>query len=755
MTNRQQYDWTWAHGSVAGPVLALFGTVAVTTVGWAVTRQGGTFPGFAPALVGAVAAFFSVLAGRKRWTATETVVFRSACWLLAGGFSTFTLYVGIRWWSFLAFAVVTVAEFILATGYGPAEIAEPTPEQLARGESFEQKMSRLITELSAGVKFPPSVETEEQWPHRTGYTFHVEFAIGTRHGWWDLVNIQSELAAALRLPPGCPVMARPSRRHQGGALLDVSILNDMATAIDYPPDYSPRSIKDTFPAGLLANKTEALIEVYQSSGLIAGRRGSGKTVLLQGITASALRCVDAVVWHVDLNGGGMSAPWISGYALGLMPEPVLDWVAPSPATALNVARVGAAIAKDRKSFYQSRMIAGDVDVLDVDPGVPEILIIVDEGGEVTGEDADKVALEAAKALRELQRIGRAVCVNVVFSVQRGTGDYVPAQMKKGTALKVCGQVSGEDELAFVFGWKKGLNAEDLTDKGTMFLQRDEGPVTIFKAWRLKPRQIMQIATAVLPLRPKVDPRGRFIGGQLYADRWHHPDVLAWMDGLRAGGDPNANGDTITAAPATPWGNPPPPPGGGGGMGRPVQPIDIDDLPDPVGLVNFGDGLAKLAEITKGIQQQIDAAATTDGETPATRPAMHTGADEVKMLEALFNNSVGDPRTAPPAPPAPADAPADGPPPFTPDIPTDAGRINLPPLDLFVLHQVEISGTAGTRPAVIFEQAKTAGLSNRSKDINESLARLRQMRLAVNRDDVPTRTDFGVWWTPGNVELPGT
>lgn len=529
--NRRGYELSFAHGPISGPINGALAAVILALLG-----RTHLIPAWAPLAlaVGASAAVWVV--GQKRRTPVPNVWFRIVCWTFAAGWATWVLWRGWSGTVVVVLILVTIVAGLIVPAFAfseeervqPARAARPLPAVPRRG--VEGIWTDLIRNV-CGIKEQFTVVKIRDWPRGAGFDLEVEWPAGSRHTWATLKNVQMELAAAARLAPGCTVTAEPSPRHQGATLLHVSTVNNLANTVDFGSDYSSRSIRDEFPIGQYADGEPALIELHQSSGLVAGQRGGGKTVILQVINAQVMRCPDALLWQVDLNGGGMAAACSTPYALGEVDQPAADWVATSPAEAIAMGRIALAIAKDRKRRYQQLMIAQNTDVLPVSADLPAIVIVVDEGGEVTGEDASRDAQEAGRLLREVQRIGRAMCVNVIFSVQRATADYVPTQMKKAVSLSICTRVKDDSELAYLFDWGTALSSRDLMYPGCAYLQRGTGVPRLYKGALMLPKQLADIARATARIRPRLDAAAGVIGGEIYAGRWQAPEARTFLDGL--------------------------------------------------------------------------------------------------------------------------------------------------------------------------------------------------------------------------------
>ena len=117
------------------------------------------------------------------------------------------------------------------------------------------------------------------------------------------------LQQALRLPDACTITAKRAGR-QGSCLIDVMFFNDMHTTYRFPQQWQQRSGRDSISIGLCGDKTHAMVCLYQDSLIVIGKRGGGKTVFLHTLTCWMMQCVDVIVWHADLNGGAISAPWM-------------------------------------------------------------------------------------------------------------------------------------------------------------------------------------------------------------------------------------------------------------------------------------------------------------------------------------------------------------------------------------------------------------------------------------------------------------
>jgi S-DNA-T family DNA segregation ATPase FtsK/SpoIIIE len=730
-----QYNATMSGGTAWGAVNGFLTAFAVALLGSNWNRldrnwgwwhdRFGPFPIWFPMAVAAAAAVAAVLVGNHRGTTASNIRFRAGCWLGAGVWTTVTIHYG---WSVIGFVILTVAAVLAGTLAPAFGTFTPPPQPSMDSGSEITRLTRLINKF-ANIKpeDQPTLQKVRDWePKDAGVTYKAVGAPGTDFSWRTLREIQIRLAAGLGLPEGCPVQSEPAGTTQNEALVMVSTRNYLAEDVWYPMDMTPLTVTEDFPVGRFLDSAPTDVELRQAAGVVVGQRGGGKTMLLHNITASLIRMPDVVVWHIDLNGGGLSAPWTMPVAMGEVQYPGVDWVASTPEEALIMAEVALAIAKDRKRRYAGELVRSDDDVLPVRPGLPKILIIVDESAEVTGEDAKKKAQAVSAALQEVQRIGRAMCVDVFFSVLRGTGDLLPAGIKKQAVLSFCTRVRDESELAFVFDWKSGLDHEALKEPGQMYMQRGSGAVKMFKGFRLKPSMMIAIVHAMQHVRAQaqLDGPALRVAGDAYLQRWQRPDAVAYLAGLRGEDGPDP-GD-----------------GGGGGYGGPPD-------PDPDPYSSGGDpGDDALAEFDAAIRE-IEAGEKPESTRPAApvreaAPAAPAGSIPDDVVQRMLNQIEALPTTeAPLVDPAPAATTLAGP--GLPGGPDQASTRGPVPRRAFIEQLLERAGRDGMRTGDIVRLVMASGLKvRREATIKEDLQALLDAGV-ITRNNPDGGETHGMYW----------
>jgi hypothetical protein len=308
---------------------------------------------------------------------------------------------------------------------------------------------------------------------------------------------------------------------------------------------------------------------------------------------------------------------------------------------------------------------------------------------VLGDDASPIARRAAEALRELQRIGRSMCVHVEFSVQRATSTYVPSDMKKGAALSIAMRCKDDAEISHLLDWS-GLRARDLVSQGSAYIKFNQEDPSLFRTYLTKPKAIEEISRRVETWRPVLDDPGKAIGGQVYARRW---DVLRpWLQTL-AGVQPDAPAAAVATMERPVPGSAEQSQQGWSGFGVP------DEVAEPASEPPAGGGSGG-----GGRPPADDGDVPLGGQLPPWAREVMATIDKIAADPGLVLDAD---RQVPPArtPAAPA-VPADGEPPAGLD-----GRG-------FVLWYIETAGPDGCKTGDVITETMRRGYTRRRQTVQE-------------------------------------
>ncbi|MEU3527543.1 hypothetical protein AB0E62_27355 [Streptomyces sp. NPDC038707] len=525
-------DWDAKHGPVTGSINTGLATLAVGYAGHTLAM-----PWEWAALTAGAGAVGSHIAGRRHKVTNATLALRAAGWLGAGGWCSWAIAQGpwSQWGMGSLLAGVLGLGAAMAGAHHVEEKAEEKrveAEAAARRATLDGKRKQVadewedrIVRVCAGAVV--QIVGVEMWESGGGFSLDGECgAGGTR--WKDIATYRDQLASDARLPEGCGVEVGPGA-HRGAVLIHVSTVNRLIEDVYYPDDYSPLTVNEPAPLGVLRDGAAEGPVNRQASMLVVGQRGSGKTNLLNVMIANQCRMVDSITWVIDLNGGGLALKWMRAWAAAGKPgRPPIDWVADTPEKALAMAAALVRIAKARKVGYQEREIAANDDKLPVDADVPEIRVFNDEGAEVfsTRSRRNDTLRAIADNLIQTLEIARAAAVNETTSGLRATQDVLAdPQILKQSTFKAGMKVADDAELNYFFGYNHNANAEDAPYPGCALVRDGDNQVHPLKVYRMRPSQILDIVKATADRHPELDELSRRAAGEAYEQRWIGTDHL--------------------------------------------------------------------------------------------------------------------------------------------------------------------------------------------------------------------------------------
>ncbi|MFD3416752.1 hypothetical protein [Streptomyces decoyicus] len=509
-------DWQGRHTLNTATATAITSALAASSL----TYVTGVSPAWdlAVAAGGAVGA---AVDGARRGRLGGTLAYRAGLWLAAGGWSSWAAAGGPPWSlpALAALAGAALAGRLSWNGVGRYESAEKlrrrkaaeTAQEAERQERHDAWGAQWKDRLARIAKLEGcKIVAIQPWSANTGYTVEVNLPGGAT--WGQLKRFEDALGSDLRLDEGCGVEVAGGRR-KGTAIIRVSTVNVMAQDVPFPLDLSPTSIDDEFAIGVHRDGTPALGSLAFICGLGIGDTGSGKTNTLNVINAQLLRTVDALVWHIDTTGAGLSLPWLTSWAIdGTHERPVIDWTAHTSDETRAMLTMALQIIEARKRRYQQLMRKANDTKLPARVDVPEIVIVVDETADLPGGIKQQI--------ETVMNTGRAVRVRVKVSSLRATSDSIPVPIKKRAKWRWGMYVTDPEELAYLFSGFQQVDPADAPWPGCGFNAYGTTKPRPFKAFMLDPARMDQIAAAVSARRPVLDEISRSVPhGRYYPSRW--------------------------------------------------------------------------------------------------------------------------------------------------------------------------------------------------------------------------------------------
>lgn len=513
--DRPPADWSLAsRGAVSGAVVGFLGVAAAATAGHLLEVEP-----YWVALVAGAGALGSIVRSMAAGATSPAVVFRLLRVLGAGGWATFTLATQPTREGLLGLAAATVASAAVAPFFetGPAATTAPGRAVVLRkttklAEEWEQ---RILTVANLRV----TIDEVSYWDSQAGYTLYGALPVGATRK--NLESHADALAEAARLPNGCGVEVLGGSK-RGLFVLNVATVNRLTQDVPWADDLEMGSINEPKTLGDYRDSTPVTAKLRETSAVVIGMRGSGKTTVLHGLTWVSGMNRDALTWHMDLNGGGLSQPWLAPWLDGTTDRPAIDWAAGDLEEALAMSEVMLAILKDRKTTYAHLKLDSDSGLMPVGDGLMApvaIQLLLDEGAEaLSPQQRDPLKKQLRDNVEEIQRIGRDGAGNVLASSLRATQDMVAPNIVRQATLRIGMLFEDEAEYNYLYGWSFPYGLDDLHGVGTGFIKTMGAPVRPWKAGNLRPSLIRKGAVHMANHRPDLDAAGVAVGSEVYAGR---------------------------------------------------------------------------------------------------------------------------------------------------------------------------------------------------------------------------------------------
>jgi hypothetical protein len=274
------------------------------------------------------------------------------------------------------------------------------------------------------------------------------------------------------------------------------------------------------PVPLAVSQDEHVLFNLLSPILIVGRRGCGRTMFLEGATASALSCENTLVMHVSLDGpSGLTWPFMAPWIEDPVGERPIAGMAYTDREAKELVGMLIRIAGSRVIRAHRWAAAGRGEKVPASVNGPAIVLVVD--------GFEMASTELTQALLELLKTAGGTRINVVLGTQRVTADVIPDEMLELFGQRVCGRVSEKKDLERLF------RAGDLLDPhtpqaGSGYFAPNPGGQVIEVSWPLfTPNRIAGLVVARYGIGPVVlGSADTAAAGEAYHSLWESADT--WL-----------------------------------------------------------------------------------------------------------------------------------------------------------------------------------------------------------------------------------
>lgn len=501
-----------------------FGGAASATAGTALIGAAADLANISPwwAAAAVAPAVASMVKAHLGGLSMPSVLYRAGCWACAGAWVAHAA-ADTAWTkeSMIALASGGLASYLLSPvlAWRDRSVAEQRRRLLMlsgnqrRIDMWERRLANVCSLKGHAVtRITP-------WDNGFGETVRVSL-VGTGREWKHLKKYEGQLATDGNLPNGCGVAVHPGAT-RGEVELRVTTKDAFNGEYYHPLDDLMRvtSIDDPIRLGRRRDGEPVEVSFRWKRAVMVGPPDSGKTNELRTIIRGILQTNNAVIRIVDLNGGGLAwsflTPWFNGEA----GQPAIDWVGYDDVSAAKLAADTLWECKRRKTAYPHLLMEDDK--LPAGTGKsgdapPAIILIVDEGAEVGGKADSRAAKEAARDIAEIDRIGRAVSVNVVKAYLRGTTDMTGGTANKRLSdTRILMKVTDAVEGSHVFGNdpRMKIDPHDAPHSGCGWYSVGGAPPVAFMGDRTVGQMVRDIAIITAARRPQVYPSPN------YATRW--------------------------------------------------------------------------------------------------------------------------------------------------------------------------------------------------------------------------------------------
>jgi S-DNA-T family DNA segregation ATPase FtsK/SpoIIIE len=305
-------------------------------------------------------------------------------------------------------------------------------------------------------------------------------------------------------------------------LLHVTERDFLAETIPYEDNGELLSIHNPIPIGRYEDGTICELTLREIAVLIVGLRGSGKSNLANVFIAQLTRCVDVLVFCIDMK-YRLAMPWVTPYLGDERHGMAVDWAATDRSEAERMLR----------AFVRgigARAAAGEgEEKIEPEPERPAVFLVIDEiasifgvgtGPKPSSKEATNTMLAALGT--DAVRLGRSEAMDLIAVSQRGnvsmlgTGDF-----KSQFPLRIGLSVQNETEaLSVIPDDKRAAKIlASLKHEGTGLVQWREGRMMRVKFFRITPAQVGEIARRYGPMKPQPEPVLAEALGKDYITRW--------------------------------------------------------------------------------------------------------------------------------------------------------------------------------------------------------------------------------------------
>ena len=331
-----------------------------------------------------------------------------------------------------------------------------------------------------------------------------------------------QIAVHKRLPEDAVYFEKAKGGSAADFVLHVRTRRGPRTDIMLPAENLPQTINRPLALGELDTKRRFELTYREIVVIVIGVRGSGKSNLLNVFIAQLARCVDAVVFMIDLKGGRAARPWMMPWVKNLARRPVIDWLATTreEANLMLDAMLAGIQSRSRRGEGGEKMTPS--------ADLPAIILVCDETAVMTGHGIREAGLSNVKMAQKLAQVvelGRSEAMDALIAALRGNVDVMGS-----TAVKAMSEVriglrvtqASDGQMIFPDDFAAAQALARLRDRGDGLAKvgPDLSPPVHF--YRINEQMIDNIALWAGDIRPEPEAALITAMGEAYEQRWTRP-----------------------------------------------------------------------------------------------------------------------------------------------------------------------------------------------------------------------------------------
>lgn len=344
-----------------------------------------------------------------------------------------------------------------------------------------------------------------------------------------LEDAAEPIAVSKRLDPDAIYFEKPKGGSAADFVMHVRNRSGPRPNVFLPRNNRPSTINRPFPVGVMDNGRKFSLTYREITVLIIGVKGSGKSNLENIFIAQLARCIDAVIFMIDLKGGRSARPWMMPWVEHHVPRPVIDWLATTreEAELMLDAILAGGMARSRSGEGWEKITPS--------ADTPAVILVVDETGVMTGHGIRENGLSnytLAQKLAQITETLRSEAIDQLIAALRGNVDIMGSTAVKAMStvrigLRVTSSADGDSIFPDDHNAAKALARLDNPGDGLVRTGPDISPAVHF--YRIGgEEQIRDVALSTGALRPVPEARMITAMGEAYTDRWkrqHGQDLL--------------------------------------------------------------------------------------------------------------------------------------------------------------------------------------------------------------------------------------